>query len=168
MNVGSRTINLRDAFFVSGIEFDFNNANITQLAAGERVLLVRNRAAFEFRYGTALPVAGEFEGNLANGGELLRIAGPDSSTIREFVYNDTAPWPETADGLGFSLVLQDPNSAPAHGDPTNWAASTAVGGTPGAGGSAPILPVLVNEVLTHTDFPQVDAIELYNPNPQIS
>src|SRR6185503_417015 len=30
--------------------------------------------------------------------------------------------------------------------------------------SSLILPVLVNEVLTHTDWPEVDAIELFNPN----
>ena len=27
-----------------------------------------------------------------------------------------------------------------------------------------IIPVLINEILTHTDLPEVDAIELYNPN----
>ena len=139
-------------------------ADIASLAPGARVLLVKNRAAFEFRYGMGLLVAGEFTGNLFNGGELIRIADPQGVTIREFAYNDSAPWPESADGLGFSLVLDDPNSVPAHGEATNWRASSAVGGSPGGIGSDPVLPILVNEVLTHTDFPQVDAIELYNPN----
>src|SRR5204862_6957813 len=33
-----------------------------------------------------------------------------------------------------------------------------------ASGPAPP-PVVINELLTHTDLPQVDAIELYNPTP---
>src|SRR5256886_14598470 len=37
-------------------------------------------------------------------------------------------------------------------------------GSPGPGDSAATLPpILINELLTHTDLPQVDAIELFNP-----
>jgi len=42
------------------------------LAPAQRVLIVKNKAAFDFRYGTNLPVAGEYSGSLNNGGELIR------------------------------------------------------------------------------------------------
>ena len=36
------------------------------------------------------------------------------------------------------------------------------GGSPGSAGTGPVVDVVVNEVLSHTDLPFVDAIELYN------
>ena len=36
-----------------------------------------------------------------------------------------------ADGDGYSLVLFNPDTAPDHALPANWAASTTLGGTPG-------------------------------------
>jgi hypothetical protein len=46
--------------------------------------------------------------------------------------------------------------------PANWRSSTEYGGTPGAAGMGPYTDILINEVLTHTDLPLVDSIELYN------
>ena len=49
-----------------------------------------------------------------------------------------------------------------------WRSSSIPGGTPGTaddGSGDHDAPVLINEVLTHTDLPQVDAIELHNPGP---
>lgn len=37
------------------------------------VLVVNNLAAFQLRYGTSLNVAGEFSGNLNNGGEQIQL-----------------------------------------------------------------------------------------------
>src|SRR5207248_9264814 len=50
------------------------------------------------------------------------------------------------------------------GDKGSWRASGAMDGSPRADDVAPNLPpILINELLTHTDLPQVDAIELFNP-----
>src|SRR5207253_5314821 len=50
------------------------------------------------------------------------------------------------------------------GDKRRLRASGAMDGSPGADDVAPNLPpILINELLTHTDLPQVDAIELFNP-----
>ncbi|MDP7106244.1 MAG: hypothetical protein QGH41_04145, partial [Roseibacillus sp.] len=51
--------------------------------------------------------------------------------ILAFTYGNDLPWPDHADGGGSSLVLIAPKSAPDHGMPQNWRASTAPGGTPG-------------------------------------
>ena len=46
---------------------------------------------------------------------------------------------------------------------------SAVGGSPGRADPAPLTvpAVVINEALTHTDLPQVDAIELYNPTTNV-
>jgi hypothetical protein len=46
----------------------------------------------------------------------------------------------------------------------SWRVSSVLQGTPGAPDTQPNIPrIVINEVLTHTDLPAVDAIELYNP-----
>jgi hypothetical protein len=70
--------------------------------------------------------------SLANGGEEIAIIAQDGSTdIQRFTYGDLAPWPESADGPGFTLVLISPETRPDHSDPTRWRASTSIGGSPG-------------------------------------
>ena len=97
------------------------------------MIIVSNQAAFELRHGAGLPVAGEFknETGLANGGERLRLAGINETTIRDFSYNDKHPWPEDADGNGHSLVLVAPGSNPDHGEAGNWRLSSLSGGNAG-------------------------------------
>ena len=69
-----------------------------------------------------------------------------------------------ADGEGYSLVPVNPNLNPDPNNPLNWRASAAIGGSPGADDPPSNIPaVWITEVLTHTDLPQVDSIELYNP-----
>ena len=134
MNISDGTIDLTGVKFGAGATFDFPNG--LQMAAGSRVLVVSDPAAFRMRYGAALDgiVVGHFqsETNLSNGGERIQILGVDGEPIKEFTYNDRSPWPEAADGDGFSLVLVSPGSAPDHNLPTSWTTGK-IGGTPGAG-----------------------------------
>ena len=109
-----------------------------------------------------------------NGSYLIRTVAANSVTVnKQFVdapaggyaqifevidsvdYDDRDGWPRAADGLGFSLALEA----------GSWRASAATGGSPGAGDPAPPTHpgLLVNEVLTHTDLPQFDTIEIHNP-----
>ena len=136
-NIGPNAVDLRDVALTDGVLFEFSNAPITVLQPDERVLLVSNRAAFELRHGPALSgiIAGEFadDTRLSNDGERLRVEGAGGTTIRDFTFNDVPPWPEAADGAGYSLVLVAPERNPDHGDPFNWRASTTTGGN--AGGS---------------------------------
>ena len=68
---------------------------------------------------------------LNNGSDRIKLEDATNSTIRDFSYDDDAPWPLEADGAGFSLVLINPESIPDHGDPASWRASTTTGGNPG-------------------------------------
>ena len=133
--MGSTTVNLSNLVFEGGIDFDFReHSSIFELDPGERVLLVNDLPAFEFRYGSDLPVAGVFQNatGLSNGGETLTMThGATGAVIQSFSYEDSAPWPEAADGHGYSLTLAHPGGSLS--DPRNWRASREAGGTPGTG-----------------------------------
>lgn len=165
-NVGATTLNLVGTRLSGGVEFAFTAGSaITSLAPGATVLLVKNRAAFATRYPGVGNIAGEFAGQLDNDGERLVLEGPLREPILDFRYDDD--WYPITDGPGFSLVVVNEHAAPsAWGDPRHWRASAAAGGSPGMDDPAPpVIPrVLINEALTHTDPPAVDAVELYNPN----
>lgn len=130
MNTGSGSLDLAGLQFVDGIAFDFTGSPITSLAAGGRVLLVEDQAAFEFRYGSGLPIAGQYTGKLRNGGEAILIVDALGQTVRGFTYDNAAPWPTTPAGEGPSLVLINPNGVPDHSDPASWKAGSFFG-TPG-------------------------------------
>jgi hypothetical protein len=67
---------------------------------------------------------------------------------------------------GYSLVLIAPETAPDPSLALNWRASAQAGGAAGTADADPAIPrIVINEVLPHTDPPQYDAIELYNPTP---
>jgi CotH kinase protein/Lamin Tail Domain/Bacterial Ig domain/Immunoglobulin I-set domain/Bacterial TSP3 repeat len=158
------TLNLAGVRFTNGIYFNFTGSAVTSLTPGQTVLLVRNQAAFSARYGGGLTIAGQFAGALANGGDTLRLEDAVGEKILEFPYNNS--WYPITDGLGFSLVIVDEN-APWYtwGDKASWRASGNLNGSPGVTDPAPPVfsPIIVNEVLTHTDLPELDSIELYNP-----
>lgn len=135
-NVSSQAIDLTGVRFTKGIDFDF--AEGTQLAPGEFILVVKNQAAFEARYGSGLPVAGDYGGdNLSNGGEQVKLSLGAGTAILDFVYDDAAPWPAGIDGDGSSLTLAQPESLPDHTLPSSWRASSVPGGSPGADDSSP-------------------------------
>lgn len=135
-NVGPSVLDLRNVRFTKGIDFEFAGSAMEVLQPGEFALVVKNLAAFEARYGPGLPVAGEYlADNLRNSGERLKLsfgAGVPIHDIDE--YSDSLPWPELADGNGFSVVLIDVNQleSPNHNDPASWRISRHAGGSPGA------------------------------------
>ncbi len=138
MNISDAPIHLKDVRFTDGITFDFAGNPFVGLGAGETVLLVEDLEAFQLRYPDVPTdrIAGEFDNNLSNDGERLEILGAEDAVIRAFVYNDKAPWPEAADGDGYTLELIDPLSNPDHAVASNWRASRGIHGTPAGTWSA--------------------------------
>lgn len=160
-NTGADDIDLGGVRFNRGIHFTFPFG--TMLGAGEFILLASNPSQFAVKY-PGVQVAGAYTGKLANGGERITLAGPDGATLISLSYSDRLPWPTTPDGGGFSLVPVNPNFNPDPNSAENWRASAAPGGSPGADDPSPAIPpVLINEILTHTDPPLTDAVELFNP-----
>jgi hypothetical protein len=129
-NFSGTTIDLTDVHF-EGITFTF--ADGTLLSAGERIVVVRNQAAFVAQYGNGPRVAGEYTGALDNTGEEIAVIAANGLDILRFTYNDKAPWPKAADGGGRSLVLRDPAADPVNEQ--NWRVSSANGGNPGGSDS---------------------------------
>ena len=157
------TVSLAGVRLVNGVTFDFTGSAVTSLAADARVLVVKNAAAFAARYGAA-SIAGEYEGSLENGGERLQLLDASNEEILDFSYNNT--WYKITDGAGFSLVIVDPQAAPdAWNDPTQWRPSGALQGSPGAVDPVPpVIPaIVINELLAHSDLPDTDTVELFNP-----
>jgi len=157
-NTASEPLNL-SGFTCDGITFSFSNG--FAVAAGAYVVLVRDPAAFAERY-PGIAQHGVYLGKLDNGGEKIRVRRPDGTTVLSVEYDDDPPWVISADGMGHSLVNTDTEANP--DDPAVWRASSALLGSPGAGDPAPGYPagVVFNEVLSHTDPPFEDALELHN------
>ncbi len=134
-NIGSQPLNLTDYRLSDGIDFVFG---ATTLAPGAYVVVVNNEAAFESRYGDGIAIAGEFTGNLSNGGETVRLEANLDALVQQFAFSDS--WYATTDGEGLSLTIRD-----AAGVLDNWSlaagwkASSKSGGSPG-GSDAPSAP----------------------------
>ncbi len=165
-NTGPTNLNLTGVKFVSGIDFNFTGSAVTSLAPGAYVLVVRNLAAFTSRYGALPNIAGQYSGILNNSGENLQLDDAVGEKILNFSFNNS--WYPVTDGPGASLVIINDQADWKSWDlKASWRASASDFGSPTGADPAPALPtvaVLVNEVLTHTDLPQVDAIELLNPS----
>ncbi len=148
-NIGPRTADFTSCAFTAGVNFTFPAG--FSVAPGGYALVVQNTAAFTARYGAGLPVAGEWSATtrLSNGGDRITLQGAGGALIRDFSYDDAAPWPVAADGGGPSLVLISPATNPDHALAASWRASTSAGGSPGAGDPAP--PAPFNEPLVRME-----------------
>jgi hypothetical protein len=129
---GTATIDLTGVRFTEGIDYGFP-AN-THLPPGEQIVVRESQFVNNTR--------------LANSGERLRLLDASGSTIFDFRYRDNNPWPESADGVGYSLVRSDFSEGTDLNDPLTWRPSVAAGGNPGSKDSEPSLgEALLQEVL---------------------
>ena len=129
-NIGDSVIDLSGVEFQDGVDFQFVGSDVTSLDPGEFVLVVRDRAAFESRYGLGLPVSGVYDGKLKNEGEQIELVDIAQGTLQKFDYNNG--WYGSTDGRGFSLTRRDPSdAAPDLGEASAWRPSSALHGTPG-------------------------------------
>jgi hypothetical protein len=137
-----------------------------RLGAGAFAVVAADPAALRARHGLDA-VLGPFSGNLSNQGEALELRDEQGARKLLVEYDTAGAWPVSADGAGHSLVLVNPSYG--ENDPRAWAASAWVGGNPGE--MDPVVAVVgdgvvVNELLAHTDLPQVDYVELHNAQSQ--
>ncbi|HXI50780.1 MAG TPA: lamin tail domain-containing protein, partial [Candidatus Saccharimonadales bacterium] len=160
-NIGGQPLNLARFKLRGGVDFDFGNLTLN---AGESGVLVRDALAFSLRYGAGPRILGVYTNdNLSNDGENLKLIGPMEEPILDFDYKDS--WYPATDGDGFSLVIVNPNApVDTWGLKESWRPSGVLNGSPGSADVAAGIPVVyINEIMTHTDPPNFDAIELYNP-----
>jgi hypothetical protein len=131
----TNTWRLRDA-----VDFDFPQN--TSIPAGGYVLVVSfdpysnpsELAQFQMKYGSNSTVLGPYSGKLDNSSDSVELYKPDPPQttggdiglvpyvlVEKVVYQDRAPWPTNADGLGYSL--QRVSMTGYANDPTNWLAA---------------------------------------------
>ncbi len=130
-NIGQQDLDITGVRLDVGVTF---TCPAMTLAAGEYTIIVNDRTLFEASYGTELNIAGEFQGNLSNGGEnlVLRLPDPLQAAILRIDYKDT--WYPATDGSGYSLVARDDYAPPADWNRmAGWMAGSHLGGSPCAG-----------------------------------
>ncbi|HEX7860891.1 MAG TPA: lamin tail domain-containing protein [Verrucomicrobiae bacterium] len=138
----------------------------TVVPGGGFLVIARNPSEIQARYGIT-GVLGPFPNGLPNNGGTVRLRNRQGAILLEVEYNNRNPWPAAADGAGASLVLSHPSYG--EGDPKAWSASDTIDGTPGQVNTirpSPAQHVVINEILAHTDDPELDFVELYNHSNQ--
>ena len=158
-NLTANLVSLQNCVITGGIDIVTFDASAV-LSANESAVLVRDTLAFQLRYGGAPRILFDYGGRLSDGGESLVLFAANGSVIQSFSYNDAGGWPGRADGLGATLEAIDLNGD--FNNPDNWRSSREYGGSPGAVGTGPLVTVVINEVLNHSDPPLKDFIELRN------
>ena len=127
-NIGTKTLDLSGLAFTDGIQFTFPAG--TKLSPNSFMVIASNGAEFENFYGFAPHFI--YSGSLSNGGEKIVFQTSSNQIVFSFTYDDELPWPEEADGDGYSLVSVHANPT---GDPNSvdyWTISKYENGTPGA------------------------------------
>ncbi len=131
-NLTASTLDLSNCHFdeenAGGIAYTFPVG--TTLAARARLVVVRDRTAYQAAYGNLNNVAtGQWVAGsaLSNSGETIILYAANGTVLFQFAYNDK---PASTDGGGRTLVR---NLAAANADPAVylWLESTTDGGTPG-------------------------------------
>jgi hypothetical protein len=122
---------------LEGVSFDFSKGTVRDLNPGEVVLVVEDLEAFEFRYGAELPVTGQWQGKLGNGGETITLMSNDA-VMQQFAYSDE--WFPETDGAGRSLESVEPAASDLQrwAEAAGWFASNEVGGSPGGVGTSAV------------------------------
>lgn len=146
---------------------------------------LRGDATFTFPPGTLLPargflviagdpahvaqrhgignVTGPLAGRLSNAAGTVELRNRLGAVLLTVDYADTPPWPKAADGAGHSLVLTAPERG--ENNPAAWSWSAWIGGSPGRPDPAynhPLDAIRINEIMSHTDLPDRDFVELFN------
>ena len=171
LNSASQAMDVSGVHFTQGIDYTFP-ANTTVLA-GQRVVLVHFNPAIDtakasafrstYHIGVGVRLMGPYTGVLGNAGEQIQMQDASGNILADFTYADSGDWPGRADGKGSSLELANLTLpfANLYAD-QNWRPSAEYNGTPGSAGTGELYDVQINEVLTHTDLPQSDSVELHN------
>ncbi|MEM7538443.1 MAG: lamin tail domain-containing protein [Chloroflexota bacterium] len=177
-NIGTTSLNMSGIRVRSAVTFTFPS-NVT-LPAGGYTVIVRNQSLFDSRYRTPsspwyypnINVAGVWEGNanLSNDGHEVVIATSSGADIMRFSYDDDGSWPRRSDGDGSSMELKRPLDVPTNflgkleflSTGSRWEPTSEYHGSPGRDGQGQDNRVVINEVLSNSNPPLVDTIELYN------
>ncbi len=126
LNIGETALNLSGFKLDSAVEYEFPNRTILPPKAFY-VVAAKPKFFYE-KYGRV--VDANCEGFFNNSGEQVVVSDSLGNEVLSFTYDDQEPWPELADGEGYSLTA---NTKYPTGDPNNfeyWMPSSTIGGSP--------------------------------------
>jgi len=110
---------------ISGWKFqDSNNNNRfdiplnTVLQESERIVLAADTVLFKARFPMVSNFTGPIGFGLSSSGEAIRLFDGAGRLYQSVVYDQAAPWPQGANGNGFTLELIDPKADLCDGN--NW------------------------------------------------
>ena len=116
-------------------------STITSIPPDGYLVVAENLTKFYSQHPNVSNVIGPLGFSLSNYGEQIRILDYKDSLFFSMYYQTSQPWPQSADGGGYTCErlnqLNNPN------DGTNWFAGC-LGGTPGRAYSAPSANVTIN------------------------
>ena len=104
-NRGNNTVDLSGWEFVEGISFTFPAG--TTIGPGAHLVVAANKDWISANYGE-VTVIGNYENNLANEGELLRLEDSNGNLADEVNYKVGGDWPQLTNGDGSSMELIHP------------------------------------------------------------
>jgi len=125
-NTGNNAVNLGGLVVDSAVHYTFPEKS---LLPPKQFYVIASKPTKFYEYYGMLP-SGNFQGNFSNTGEEILLTDVKGREVINFVYDDSYPWPEDADGGGFSLHSSAINPS---GDPGNysyWTLSVKKDGTP--------------------------------------
>ena len=119
-NPSDNIIDLSDWVFTdSDIEGGYLFPSGTTISGKGFLIVARDIMKFEMQNSEVEHLVGNFGFGLSSSGDDLRIYNSTQTLIDSVQYDSSDPWPEMADGLGYTLELKAPNLNNALAE--NWA-----------------------------------------------
>jgi len=125
-NTGNHSINLGGLEIDSAVHYKFPE---NFLLPPKQFFVVASKPSKFFSHYGMLP-SGNYQGNLSNAGEEILVRDRSGAEIIRFIYEDSPPWPDGADGDGFSMASAAINPGGDPGDHSYWTLSVEKDGNP--------------------------------------
>lgn len=160
-NLSGKAIDLSGYSLATAVDYTFPMHS--KIDEDSLIVIAADSTEFKKLYGFA--PYGQFNGYLNNSGETILLNNPFGQTIDRVDYNKDGVWYSAADGAGYTLVPALSSNTQNQSLKTQWRVSTEWFGSPGKDDpEVSTNPPRFTEVLANTQYPNTDAIELYNPN----
>ncbi len=125
-NIGGSAMNLSGLKLDSAVHYTFQGYSV--LAPKGFFVVASKPSKFYDRYG--LVASGNYQGHFSNSGEYVLLTDSTGNPLISFTYDDHSPWPEQADGKGYSMVSYIDNPTDNPNEPAYWRHSKFINGSP--------------------------------------
>jgi hypothetical protein len=160
-NLSDSSINISDwKFSDSNDNNSFLIPKNTIIFPGDKVVLAEDTLQLKERFPKLENIYGNFNFNISNEGELLRIFDNNQNIVDSVHYGINPPWPTEPNGSGYTLEFIDGRLE--NSDSENWQSSAILGGTPGEKNSVKVTDI---KMATEEYLPKDYELFQNYPNP---